>query len=124
MARNKCGQTVAKARLVLGDIPSAPDSPECTDLSDKEILLRWKVPRHDGNSPVLCYSLQMKLASDPPNNESWKELADNIDHEFFLIRNLEAETGYQFRLAARNRFGWSDRSIPTEPIITKEPGIF
>ncbi len=122
MARNKTGQTVAKARLVMGDIPSAPDSPECTDVSDKEILLRWKVPRHDGNSPVLCYSLQMKLAADPPTPENWKDLADNIDHEFFLIRDLETGKEYQFRLAARNRFGWSERSIPTDPVATKEPG--
>lgn len=118
MARNKVGQTVAKARLVVGDIPSAPDSPEATDISDTEILLRWKVPRQDGNSTVLCYSLQQKAATA----NDWTDLAENIDHEFFLVRNLTANTDYQFRLAARNKFGWSDRSIATEPITTKDPG--
>lgn len=111
---------MAKARLVVGDIPSAPDSPEATDISDTEILLRWKVPRQDGNSTVLCYSLQQKAAEAPAND--WTDLAENIDHEFFLIRNLTANTEYQFRLAARNKFGWSDKSIPTQPIATKDPG--
>jgi serine/threonine protein kinase len=49
-------------------------------------------------------------------------VADNIDHEFFLVRNLSPNTDYQFRLAARNKFGWSDRSIGTQSVSTKEPG--
>ena len=120
VARNKTSQTVAKARLVIGDIPSAPDSPEATDVSDTQILLRWKVPRQDGNSPVLCYSLQQKLAS---STADWIDLANNIDHEFFIVRDLKAGgTEYQFRLAARNRFGWSEKSCASEPIATKEVG--
>jgi len=118
VARNKSGQTVAKARLVMGDTPSEPDSPEWPEISDTEILLRWKVPRSDGNSSVLCYSLQQKFA----DATDWMELADNIDHEFFLVRNLTPRTEYQFRLAARNKFGWSDRSIPTKRIMTKSTG--
>ena len=102
----------------MGDTPSVPDSPEWPETSDTEILLRWKVPRSDGNSPVLCYSLQQKFA----DATDWVELADNIDHEFFLVRNLTPRTEYQFRLAARNKFGWSDRSIPTKRIMTKSTG--
>jgi len=118
VARNRSGQTVAKARLVMGDTPSAPDSPDGPEISDTEILLRWKVPRSDGNSSVLCYSLQQKFA----DATDWIELADNVDHEFFLVRNLTPRTEYQFRLAARNKFGWSDRSIPTKRIMTKSAG--
>lgn len=118
MARNKIGQTTAKCRLVTGDVPAAPDSPDGSETSDTEILLRWKVPRHDGNATVLCYGLQMRKATD----SDWTLLAENIDHEFFLIRSLEPDTEYQFRLAARNRFGWSEKSIPTDPISTKSVG--
>ena len=118
VARNRSGQTVARARLLLGELPSAPDSPEVTDVSDSEVLLRWKVPRQDGNSPVLCYSLQQKLAE----GTEWFQVADNIDHEFFLVHNLTPSTEYQFRIAARNKFGWGDRSIPTKAILTKATG--
>lgn len=118
MARNKIGQTTAKCRLVVGDVPAAPDSPEAPETSDTEILLRWKVPRHDGNATVLCYGLQQKRAADA----DWTLVSENIDHEFFLVRGLEPGAEYQFRLAARNRFGWSEKSVPTDAIATKSAG--
>lgn len=107
VARNKVGQTVSRARVVLAALPDAPDSPEIAKVSDTEILLRWKQPRDDGHSSVLCYSLQYKKAS----SDSWIDLADNIDHEFYLVRDLEEKTNYQFRLASRNRIGWSGMGI-------------
>lgn len=108
VARNKVGQTVARARVVHAALPDAPDSPEIAKVSDTEVLLRWKQPRDDGHSSVLCYSLQFKKVSD----DHWTDIADNIDHEFFLVRNLAEKTNYQFRLASRNRIGWSDMGIP------------
>lgn len=108
VARNKIGQTVARARVVLAALPDAPDSPDIAKVSDTEILLRWKQPRDDGHSAVLCYSLQYKKAS----SDSWLPVADNIDHEFYLVHGLNEKTNYQFRLAARNRIGWSGMGIP------------
>lgn len=108
VARNKSGQTVARARVVYAALPDAPDSPEIAKVADTEVLLRWKQPRDDGHSAVLCYSLQYKKASD----DHWTDVANNIDHEFYLVRGLEEQTSYQFRLASRNRIGWSDMGIP------------
>lgn len=108
VARNKIGQTVARARVVYASLPDAPDSPEVAKVSDTEVLLRWKQPRDDGHSSVLCYSLQYKDA----DSEEWTDVANNIDHEFYLVRGLQEKTNYQFRLASRNRIGWSDIGIP------------
>lgn len=117
VARNRVGQVVARTRLLIAQIPDAPDSPEATHVSDTEILLRWKQPRDDGNSPVLCYSLQSKLASQ----DRWDTLATNIDHEFYVVSNLQPKLNYQFRLAARNRIGWSVNGIPTT-VTTADAG--
>lgn len=117
VARNKIGQTVARARVVLAALPDAPDSPEIAKVSDTEILLRWKQPRDDGHSPVLCYSLQYKKSS----NDNWINIADNIDHEFYLVGDLVEKTNYQFRLASRNRIGWSEMGIP-KPATTDISG--
>lgn len=117
VARNKGGQTVARARVVYASLPDAPDSPEISKVSDTEVLLRWKQPRDDGHSAVLCYSLQYKKASD----DHWTIVAENIDHEFYLVRDLEEKTNYQFRLASRNRIGWSDLGIP-KPATTAVAG--
>ncbi|XP_017045137.1 obscurin isoform X2 [Drosophila ficusphila] len=108
VARNKVGQTVARCRIVVATLPDAPDSPEVSANSGTEILLRWKQPRDDGHSTVLCYSLQSKLA----NCDAWTTVADNIDHEFYLLHDLQPNTGYQFRLASKNRIGWSEMGIP------------
>ncbi|XP_054088791.1 obscurin [Zeugodacus cucurbitae] len=108
VARNSLGQTVSRCRLVVATLPDAPDSPEVSAVSGKEILLRWKQPRDDGHSTVLCYSLQNKEF----NSDIWTTIADNIDHEFYAVHDLQPNTKYQFRLASRNRIGWSQMSIP------------
>ncbi|XP_032570248.1 obscurin isoform X7 [Drosophila sechellia] len=108
VARNKVGQTVARCRIVVATLPDAPDSPEISANSGTEILLRWKQPRDDGHSTVLCYSLQYKLS----NCDAWTTVADNIDHEFYLLHDLQPNTNYQFRLASKNHIGWSEMGIP------------
>nr|XP_033338378.1 obscurin isoform X2 [Megalopta genalis] len=118
VARNTLGQTVVRCRLVEAAVPSGPDSPEVSDLSDSEILLRWKQPKYDGNSPVLCYNLQIREG----DGIEWIDLASNIDHEFFLVRNLKPDYSYNFRLAARNRIGWSEKGIPSKLLKTRPTG--
>lgn len=117
-ARNKIGQTITRARILFGMTPDEPDSPEATQISDTEVLLTWKQPRYDGNSPVICYSLQYKLADDL----EWKTQARNIDHEFYLLGGLEPLKSYHFRLAAKNAIGWSDQGVPSPVVTTKATG--
>lgn len=119
VARNKVGQTVARTRILVATMPMAPDSPEVADASDTEILLRWKQPKWDGNSPIICYSLQYHRG----DSIEWIDLASNIDHEFFLVRNLTPNTSYNFRLAARNRIGWSEPGIPTKLVKSREKDV-
>lgn len=118
VARNKIGQTVARCRVVMALFPDSPESPEAVAASDTEILLRWKQPRDDGNKPVICYSLQIKRINDT----DWKDIANNIDHEFYLVHSLQPNQAYQFRLAAKNNIGWSERGPSTEGICTLDPG--
>ncbi|XP_017890129.1 obscurin isoform X5 [Ceratina calcarata] len=118
VARNTIGQTVVRTRLVEAVVPSGPDSPDLTEVSDTEILLRWKQPKYDGNSPVLCYNLQYKEA----DTLEWIDVGSNIDHEFYLMRDLKPDTSYIFRLAARNRIGWSAHGIASKLIKTRLPG--
>lgn len=99
-------------------VPDEPDSPEASQISDTEILLIWKQPKFDGNAPVLCYSLEYKLA----DSMEWTKKADNIDHEFYLITGLDANRSYIFRLAAKNAIGWSDQGVPSAAIKTKDEG--
>ncbi|KAI5693295.1 hypothetical protein M8J75_013057 [Diaphorina citri] len=118
VARNRKGQTVTRCRVVEATTPMAPDSPEAVDISDTEILLRWKQPSYDGHAPVICYSLQFKEADEV----DWITLANNIDHEFWHVKDLKRETNYTFRLSAKNVIGWSEKGIPSALFKTKEQG--
>ncbi|XP_015180266.1 PREDICTED: muscle M-line assembly protein unc-89 isoform X4 [Polistes dominula] len=119
VARNSLGQTVARTRMLIALVPTGPDSPEATEVSDTQILLRWKQPKYDGNSAVLCYNLQCKEA----DSITWIDIGFNIDHEFYLVRDLKPDVCYIFRLAARNRIGWSEKGIPSKVIKTRPPGV-
>lgn len=46
--------------MVLASEPGPPEPPEICDVSDTEVLLKWKQPKDDGNTPVLCYGLQIQ----------------------------------------------------------------
>ncbi|KAL7050000.1 hypothetical protein ACKWTF_003934 [Chironomus riparius] len=122
VARNKIGQTSSRTRVVYAMVPDAPEAPEPVAVSDTEILLRWKQPRDDGNCPVICYCLQFKS----PTDSQWRDIATNIDHEFYLVHGLQPKHNYIFGLAACNRIGWSERGSTTgsttEIITTAEAG--
>lgn len=118
VARNKVGQTIARTRIVMGFTPDEPDSPEAIEISDTEILLSWRQPKFDGNSSIICYRLEYKLG----NETEWIKKEENIEHEFYLISGLEANTTYIFRLAAKNSIGWSDAGVPSAAVKTKPAG--
>lgn len=80
--------------------------------------MRWKLPRYDGNSAVLCYSLQQKFIEE----EAFHDIASNIDHEFYLVRDLKPTTSYAFRLASRNKIGWSEKAVESKVVTTLAEG--
>ncbi|XP_066901444.1 obscurin isoform X2 [Halyomorpha halys] len=118
VARNRLGQTVSRTRVLLASIPDAPDSPQKSEVSDTQVLLRWKQPKHDGQSPIVYYTLQYKLN----DGFEWKNITTKIQHEFYLVRNLKPESAYIFRLSAHNTIGSSEFGIPSEIITTLEEG--
>ncbi|XP_037094652.1 obscurin-like isoform X2 [Pollicipes pollicipes] len=118
IARNMVGQTVAKCRLYMGYEPGSCDLPDVVDYSDKEVLLRWKVPADNGHAPILGYGLQCKQLIE----HRWTDVADNIAHQFFCVHDLQPESNYHFRLSARNKFGWGPHSVPTPTVRTRKAG--
>lgn len=69
VAKNKVGQSVARMRLVHATVPLSPDPPETVQISENEILLRWKHDNRDVFTPTICYSLQYKETGNDANLE-------------------------------------------------------
>lgn len=118
VARNVINQTTARCRVVVATKPNPPDAISVVTCSDTEILLRWKQPRYDGNSPVLCYSLQFRREDE----QAFHDIADNIDHEFYLVHDMQPKTAYVFRIASRNRIGWSECTTQSDVIVMQDVG--
>lgn len=118
VARNTYGVATCRARLKIGDVPGHPEPPIVQQCSDTELYVVWNPPKNNGNSPVLCYSLEYKKSDE----DQWKKAAKNISHEFFVLRELSPSSTYYLRLAAKNRFGWGDYSQLSEPFNTLTPG--
>ncbi|CAL1291285.1 unnamed protein product [Larinioides sclopetarius] len=118
VARNMHGVTCCRARLKLGSKPGRPEKPVARNASDTEIYITWAVPRDEGNCTTLGYALEFKKADE----SEWQLILNNIEHEYFVVRNLEPSTFYQFRVQAYNKFGWGEHGVPTEPISTKAEG--
>ncbi|XP_076362329.1 protein Obscurin-like isoform X2 [Tachypleus tridentatus] len=114
IARNLLGSVTCRARLKIGGVPGRPDAPDVEQSSDTEILLVWYSPKNEGNSPTLCYCLEYKQ----PGETTWIKVSDRIDHEFYVVRDLSCSTTYHFRITAKNRFGWSESSLPSEQTST------
>lgn len=118
VARNMHGTSCCRARLRLGSKPGRPEAPVLKGSSDTEIYITWAVPRDEGQSTTLGYTLEYKQA----DSEEWTVICNNIEHEYFVVRNLSPSTFYQFRVKAFNKFGWGEPGFPTAPISTKEEG--
>uniref|UniRef100_A0A336KYA7 CSON000839 protein n=1 Tax=Culicoides sonorensis TaxID=179676 RepID=A0A336KYA7_CULSO len=118
VARNLINQTTARCRVVVATRPNPPDFINVVACSENEVLLRWKQPRYDGNSPVLCYSLQYRKEEET----AYHDIADNIDHEFYLVHDLTPKQAYVFRIASRNRIGWSESATDSDVVVLQDVG--
>ncbi|XP_026462647.1 obscurin-like [Ctenocephalides felis] len=94
VARNSVGQTIHRIRVALGTQPDAPNTPKCIEKSDTEVLLEWREPRHDGNSEILHYGLEMKKA----DSIDWNSVAEHITRERFVVTGLAAGESYHFAM--------------------------
>ena len=70
--------------------------------------------------------IHLPLSVPPPpfsdTDIDWVDLADDIRHEYFVVDSLRPSHGYKFRVAARNKFGWSLPSIPSPIAMTPSTG--
>ena len=112
-AHNQYGTAITNARLTVGDTPDKPSRPIVSQYSSDQVFLIWEAPFFDGNSHILCYKVDFKIVDDV----KWSNALYTIQ-ECCLIRNLQPQTKYIFRVSCINTIGVSSYSWASEQIET------
>uniref|UniRef100_A0A8C9RET2 Uncharacterized protein n=1 Tax=Scleropages formosus TaxID=113540 RepID=A0A8C9RET2_SCLFO len=107
--------SVCSKSIDVADVPDPPRGIKASDVSRDSVTLNWCAPANDGGSKVTSYIVE-KCATTA---EKWTRVAQSRDTRYTVI-NLFGKTSYQFRVIAENKFGQSEPSEPTGPVVTKE----
>jgi hypothetical protein len=84
------------------DKPGKPGIPEVKESTKTSATLTWTPPEDDGGSEIFNYVVEYR-------NEGafkWKRATeDTVPNTTYLVRGLEENTKYEFRVAAENKAG-------------------
>lgn len=124
MATNDEGSASSSTRVQMGDLPGPPTRPSVELASDSEVFITWAPPScpFTGTVDVLGYRLEVRRAGEEEWAGEWTALSDEVDEEAAVLRGLDPLGIYQFRLIARNAFGFGEPSLPSRIVRTHPKG--
>uniref|UniRef100_A0A0N5BPH5 Protein kinase domain-containing protein n=1 Tax=Strongyloides papillosus TaxID=174720 RepID=A0A0N5BPH5_STREA len=122
-ARNENGFDITNCRAYSGDGPGKPGRPEIELASDTEVLIGWEMPETCTTLEGVKYKLEVRLAGENDHFAQWIGISDNIDGEVCLVKHLSPQGIYQFRVTAKNGFGWGLPSLNSRIIKTHRRGV-
>ncbi len=88
----------------------------CLIFNQIKVYLVWEAPAFNGNSDILCYKVDFKVADD---DIKWSNAAYTIQ-ECCLIKSLHPRTKYRFRVSCINSIGVSAYSWASEEMTTAD----
>ncbi|RLN95917.1 hypothetical protein BBJ28_00016049, partial [Nothophytophthora sp. Chile5] len=126
---------VTGRRRPVAEAPAAPGRPVVDDPSPSSLKVTWKPPTSSSTSlvpsaPILEYKVAVKNCASRAMGFMHELSVDDSSATSFVVPSLSANMTYQFRVMARNEFGWGPWSDPSAPTTTlesisskkKEPG--
>jgi len=120
IAENKVGLSepceMKESVLIKGkfDVPSAPESPVASEVSDTGCRISWEEPTSNGGSPIKGYYVERKCAT------RWLRINQEPETRKYLnIRDLIQGMDYEFRVCAVNDEGEGPFSKPSESFTAK-----
>uniref|UniRef100_A0A914ZQD0 Titin n=1 Tax=Parascaris univalens TaxID=6257 RepID=A0A914ZQD0_PARUN len=98
--------------------PSAPsEEPICTQIGANTLTLRWGEPADDGGASIDEYKIEQRR----PDEREWTEVGVSPTTEY-SVRNLQPNTEYLYRVAARNKVDCGAYSTMSSPVKTLAAG--
>jgi len=99
-------------------VPDAPASPQVTDVFKDSLSLSWQPPTKDGGSAVTGYHIERRSAT----SKRWVFITrEPVRETTFAVRDLYEDTQYEFRVSAENKAGCGQPSLPSMPVLTRDP---
>ena len=99
-------------------LPSAPGTPEVSDVRKNSCVLKWEPSEKDGGTPIIGYTVDRRTGTSP----RWLPITKRPTLDtIYEVPDLVEGTQYEFRVTAENKVGKSDPSKPSKPITAKDP---
>ncbi|XP_065224953.1 titin-like isoform X4 [Planococcus citri] len=97
---------------------SIPSEPYVLDCGKNWLTLTWPKPKHCGGAPILAYRVECWLTGED-GGAKWTELGMTPSNTFEAF-NLETGKKYNFRVTARNQYGWGEPAVTSSPILVED----
>ncbi|KAK8788814.1 hypothetical protein V5799_021408 [Amblyomma americanum] len=111
--KNSCGECSKPFTVTCIETPSAPGTPEPSDISSSgSLTLSWKPPKSDGGSKITNYIIEYH----DRNTLRWILYSDTVQDTFTKVEGLSPDEEYMFRVTAENEAGKGDPSPGTKYI--------
>lgn len=90
--------------------------------SDTEAFITWEPPSVATTIDGLIYKLESRPAGTDDHFAPWTVISDHIEAESVVIKHLNPQGVYQFRVTACNSMGWGEPSLTSRIIRTHKRG--
>ncbi|KAK5889759.1 hypothetical protein CesoFtcFv8_013347 [Champsocephalus esox] len=99
-------------------VPEAPEMPTVREVYATNALVLWTRPR-DGGKPITNYILEKK----EPAAKRWSRVTREPLYPAtqYRVQDLVEGCEYEFRVMAENELGTGDPSVPSKPVLAKDP---
>jgi serine/threonine protein kinase len=116
---NGLGNATAEMDLFIHGPPSKPSKPTVSKQSLTSVKLKWSQPEYNGHSIISSYLVeQLQEGLD-----DWMVIVQQLKTSF-VVKTLNVNTWYQFRIIANNEHGSSNPGPPSDRVFTtKTPKV-
>ena len=110
-----CSLNIFVIYLLCLAIPCSPSAPTISDITSTGCRLKYKPPSVQvGGPPVTGYFLQVRTSLNGP----WIRVNHTLITETeTVVKKLQADSWYEFRLAAVNDYGLSEYSTSSDAVV-------
>lgn len=115
---NKCGKKMVSIKVKVIGRSSAPQGPlGIDDIQAHSVRLSWKPPTDDGASEIIGYIVERREVS----KAAWYTVDSRVVDTSFVVKGLQENVEYHFKVTAENQFGISNSLKSEEPVVPKTP---